>query len=100
MAGLVPDGLDRVAVPLLEVPEVAWLVVVDLARARGLEHHGLAAAGDDKSPFGRDGMPVQLARGARVQEHVDAGDPLADRELVDFRLFRPAARGDLRYSAV
>jgi hypothetical protein len=41
MARPVADGLDRMAVALGEVPKIARLVVVDLARARRLDPRGL-----------------------------------------------------------
>src|SRR5712672_4005781 len=87
-------------VTLGEVPQVARLEVVDLARARRLEHHRLASPVDDEGPFGGDGVPMQLARRARVEEHMDARDPLAHRELMDRRLLRPTAGGDLWIVAV
>src|SRR5215467_10227965 len=43
---------------------------------------------------------MQLARRSWVEEHVNARDPLADGELMDRRLLRPAARCDLRIVAV
>src|SRR5689334_14729420 len=100
VARLVADALNRMAVALGEVPQVARLEVVDLACARRLEHHGLAPPVDDVGPFGGDGVPMQLARRARVEEHMDARDPLAHGELMDRRLLRPTAGGDLWIVAV
>ena len=80
MAGPVADGLDRMAMTLGKVPEVAGAVVVDLARTLGSEHHRLAATVNDKGPFVGQRMPVQLAGGAGIEEHVDAGDAAGDRE--------------------
>src|SRR3954453_15453804 len=46
--------------PPPELPGGARHVVVDLAGAGRLQHHGLAAAGDDEGPFGGDGVPMQF----------------------------------------
>ena len=45
----------------------------------------------DERPLGRGGVPVQLAHGARLELHRDAGDPLGDRQLLDGRLLAGAA---------
>src|SRR5215813_2714453 len=100
MARLVTDALDRMAVAPGEIPKIAGLVVVDLARARRLDHHRLASPVDDEGPFGGDGVPVQLARCSRVEKHMDAREPFAYRELMERRLLRPTARGDFRIAAV
>lgn len=85
---------------LREVPEVTRSIVVDLACPRRVENHRLAAAVDHEGPFCCDRMPVQFARRTGIEGHVDARDPLADRELVDGGFFRPAARGHLRNVAI
>jgi hypothetical protein len=56
---------------------------------RGISHC-LASAVNDEGPFGGNGVPMQLARCARVEKHVDAGDPFAHRELVDRRFLCPS----------
>ena len=58
VARLVADGLDRMAVASSEVPKIARFVIVDLARARRLDHHRLASAINDVGPFGCYGMPM------------------------------------------
>src|SRR5262249_6258206 len=100
MARLVADALDRMAVAPGEIPKIAGLAVVYLARTPRLDPHRLAAAGDDEGPFGSDGMPMQFARCARVEEHVDAREPFAHRELVNGRFLGPAAGRDLRPATV
>ena len=100
MAGLVADCLDRMAVALGEIPKIARLKIVDLHGACGIDDHGLAPSGNDEGPFRRDRVPVQFARGARVEIHVDAGDFLADRELMHGRFLGPTARRDLGFVAV
>jgi hypothetical protein len=100
VAGLVVARLDRVAVTLREEPKVARLIVVDLARPRRVEDHGLAAAVDHTGPFGRDRVPVKLSGGAGIEKHVHARGPLADGELVDRGLLGPAAGRDLRNVAL
>src|SRR3984957_2940097 len=95
MARLVADRLDRMAMALGEIPEIARLEIIDLGLARGIKNDRLATAADHESPFLRDRMPVQFARSARVQEHVNAGQTLHDRQLVFRRFLRPSARSHL-----
>jgi len=64
VAGIIADALDRVAVPLCEVPEIAGLEVIDLACAGGLKHDRLGAPLDHIGPLGGDCMPMQLALSA------------------------------------
>ena len=45
-------------------------------------------------------MPMQFARRAGIEVHVDAGDPLADRELINRRLLRPPAGRYFRTASV
>jgi hypothetical protein len=91
VAGLVAQALDRMAVAARKIPDVARIEIVGLRVALRIGHGGAAAPFDDKGPFGRGGVPVQLAHYARLEPHRDAGDSLRDRQLQDGRLFAEAA---------
>jgi len=100
VARLVADALDRMTMAFGEVPKIARLEVVDLARTRGLEHHGLASAVDDEGPFGRYGVPMQFARCAWIEEHVDARDSFAHGQLMQGRFLGPATGRDFGNATV
>jgi hypothetical protein len=59
-----------------------------------------ASAVDDEGPFGRYGVPMQFARCAWIEEHVDARDPFAHRQLMQGRFLGPATGRDFGNAAV
>ena len=83
MTGLVSEALQHVAVALWKIPNVANGEVVGRRGAVGGNDRGAHAAFEHVSPFGGDGMPVQLAETAGIEAHRDAGDALRKRELFD-----------------
>ena len=76
-------ALQRVAVAAREIPGVAGAEIGDLALAVGHDDGGAAAAFQHVGPLGGERVPVELADGAGLQPHGDAGDALRDGELGD-----------------
>jgi hypothetical protein len=68
-----------------EVPDIARAEVDDLALAQRIDGGDSAIALEHIGPFGI-GVPVQLAQGARLERHVNAGELLRYREAGDIRL--------------
>ena len=60
-----PRPLDRVAVPAREVPDVTGAEGVHRRGAVGVHDRGPARAADHEGPFGRVGVPMELAQAAR-----------------------------------
>ena len=67
------------------------------ARPPGIDDGGADAALENKRPFGRGGVPVQLAHRAGLKPHRDAGDALGDRQLLNRRLLAVAVADDLAF---
>ncbi len=86
------------AVTAREVPDIARTEIDDLRQPERVDGGDAAAPIDDIGPFGGIGVPVQLAQGAGLKRHVNAGELVGDREALHVRLLRRAAiegfRGD------
>ena len=95
VTGLVAEALQHVAVAARKVPDVAGVEIVGLGEAAWIDDGGADAALENERPFGRGGVPVQLAHRAGLKPHRDAGDPLGDRQLRDGRLLAVTVADDL-----
>jgi hypothetical protein len=95
MARFFAEAGERVCVTAREIPEIAGIEVVNLGSAGGIDDRGADAPLEDKSPFRRRRVPVQLARDARLKPHRYAGDSLRDRQLLDGRFLAEASAVDL-----
>ncbi len=88
-AGLVADVLDRVAVALGDVADVALVERLGPVAAVRAEQRDADLALDDVLPLVGGRVPVQLAEAARLEVEDHAGDRLRDRER---GRHRPATR--------
>ena len=95
MTRLFAEAGERVCMTAREIPDIAGIEVVDLGAAGRIDDRGADAPLEDKSPFRRRRVPVQLARDARLKPHRHAGDSLRDRQLLDGRFLAEAAAVDL-----
>ena len=76
MTGLVAEALQHVAVPARKIPDIAGIEIVGLGKAGRIDHGGADPAFEDEGPFGRGGVPVQLAHRAGLELHRHAGNAL------------------------
>ena len=74
-----------------EVPDVAWVHVVNEVAPLGVNGGDAAAAGEHVAPFGLL-VPVHLADTSGLEAHVHGGHFGGDRQLTHCYLTRPAAR--------
>ena len=84
------ERLDGVREAAREIPEVALLDVGDEAAPVVVDAGDAGVANEHQRPFVRL-VPVQLADGARIEPHIDAGHLGRDRELADGGLPGPSA---------
>ena len=82
MTGLVTEALQHVAVAARKVPDVAGVEIVGFGEAAWIDDGGADAALENERPFGRGGVPVQLAHHAGFKLHRYARDSFRDRQLL------------------
>ncbi len=94
MARAGSQALQNVAVAAREIPGIADAEIGDVGLAFGRDDGGAAAAFDHVGPLGGERMPVQLADGAGVEAHGDAGDALGNGEFLGGGFLGGAAGAD------
>src|SRR5258708_248627 len=85
------ETLDRMAVALGEIPDVAGAEIGRLGLSIRHDHGPANVPLDHVGPFGRDGVPVQLAQSSGLEAHGDARYAFGNRELFHGRLSRRAS---------
>ena len=73
LASVWPQALDRMGITGREVPQIALGHVVDKDRPIKIQYRDAGISIEHDGPLIR-GMPMQFAKAARRQAHVDAGD--------------------------
>ncbi|MOA34595.1 hypothetical protein D3C78_1559760 [compost metagenome] len=82
--------LNRVAVTLGEIPDVAGAEICHLTFSFRINDGNAGMPLQHKCPFSSDGVPVQFTYATRLQRHIHPGNPLGNRELFDGSLPGPA----------
>src|SRR5262245_45112965 len=73
------------AVTSWEIPDISGSEVDDLPLSHRVDGGDTAIAFEHIGPFGGVGVPMQLAKGARLERHVDAGELFRNRKAGDVR---------------